>query len=82
MPPIMTPEQAAAWLGCEPRTVQENCRSGVIPAVKFGVDWAIPAEALLKRVNWLAERESETRTQPAAAALVKVAGRDGPPALS
>lgn len=61
LPPILSPELAAAVLRCEPRTVQEECRRGNLPGLKIGVDWIIPSAALIARVNSLAVEEAEKR---------------------
>lgn len=43
---LLTPEQAAEDLGCEPEHVNELAAAKKIPAVKFGRSWRFPVEAL------------------------------------
>lgn len=38
---LLSTHQAAACLGIDIRTVQAACKSGQLPATKFGRDWQI-----------------------------------------
>lgn len=84
--PIITVDQAADMLGCEPRTLEERLASGEFPGVKYGRSWRIVTTAMLQYLNEEATR-NVGRKQPAAnAAVLKTEPaakrpRRGPPTL-
>lgn len=43
---MLSPEQVAAYLDCEPKTVEEAARTGRLPGVKYGRSWRFPLSAL------------------------------------
>lgn len=43
---ILTVAQVAEVLGCTEQTVNENCNTRALPAVKFGRSWMLPVKAL------------------------------------
>ncbi len=53
---ILTAEDAAPLLRCEPTTMEEHARSGFLPAVKIGRTWLFPRAALEERLNELARQ--------------------------
>jgi|APLak6261683748_1056154.scaffolds.fasta_scaffold35095_1 excisionase family DNA binding protein len=53
---ILTPEEAAAYLKLNPRTVQEYLRDGLIPARKIGRFWRVSRQCL---DDWLGTSETE-----------------------
>lgn len=81
--PLLNSKDVADLLACSIRTVEDQARSGALPAVKFGEGWMFPADALLRAVNRIAEEEAARRSKPAVPAAVKRAPvRNGPPNLS
>ncbi len=63
---LLAPDDAAELLGCTAESVEDLLRSGVLPGVKFGRSWRIPAAALDARLNELALQEAEKRRGQAA----------------
>lgn len=43
---VLTPEQAAEALGCEPQHVNELAAQRKLPAVKYGRSWRFPVAAM------------------------------------
>lgn len=43
---VLTPEQAAEALGCEPQHVNELAAQFKLPAVKYGRSWRFPVAAM------------------------------------
>lgn len=78
MSDILTKDEVAALLDCEPSTVEEKARTRELPGVKIGRSWVFPREALLKRLNEIALRAVE----PSAPRYTATAPRRrAPPAL-
>jgi excisionase family DNA binding protein len=50
-PAILSRDQVAAMLDCEPDTVDIAARNGVLPGLKFGRSWVFPQAALLEFLN-------------------------------
>jgi excisionase family DNA binding protein len=44
--PMMSVQQVAEYLDCEPKTVEEALRIKRLPGVKYGRSWRIPLSAL------------------------------------
>ena len=64
--PILTVKEAADWLQCSTRTVEDLARAGKLPGKVFGEGgWVFPAEAFFRAVNRMAEEEAERRSKPA-----------------
>lgn len=61
MDEVLTIEQVAALLACEITTVAEHLRSGLLPGLKFGRQWVVPARAFFERVNALAHEQAAAR---------------------
>jgi excisionase family DNA binding protein len=40
---FLTPAQLARKLGCHVKTIRRDCLGGLVPAVKVGTAWRIPA---------------------------------------
>lgn len=53
---VLTPEEAAAYLKLNPRTMQEYLRDGLIPARKIGRFWRVSRQCL---DDWLGGAETE-----------------------
>lgn len=51
MAAVMSEDEVAALLDCEPKTVQEKARMGELPGVKFGRSWRFPKSALLEALH-------------------------------
>jgi excisionase family DNA binding protein len=66
---ILTREQVAALLDCEPHTVDVAARRGDLPGVKYGRSWVFPRVALLEFLNHRA------------LAMLPVHGTKAPPAV-
>lgn len=48
---ILTKEEVAILLDCEPSTAEEKARTHELPAVKYGKRWLFPKEAMLSHLN-------------------------------
>jgi excisionase family DNA binding protein len=65
-------QDVAKILGCAEETLEAHFRSGRLPALKFGRQWTIPAQAFIKHINDLAlteaseRRSDKNRPQPTA----------------
>jgi len=51
MDEILTVEQVAGLLDCEPVTVESKARGQELPAIKFGRSWVFPRVALMDALN-------------------------------
>jgi len=67
---ILTEQEVADLLACEPETVQARARSAELPGLKFGKSWVFPRSALMQRLH--DQALSREAARPAAKA-VKVA---------
>ena len=67
--PIITVDQAAELLGCEPGTLEAQLAGGRFPGVKYGRSWRDITAAMLQHLNEEAMR-NVGRKQPAANAAV------------
>lgn len=79
MSDILTKQQVASLLECEPETVEEKARAGVLPGIKFGRSWVFPREALLTVLNKMAVAGRPVVKAPA---VHKAAARRQPPRLA
>lgn len=84
--PLLTVDQAATALGCEPPTVEAALRSGDLPGVQFGRSWVIPESALAARLHDKALEEAARRREAAnepkpRTAVLRDVKRKAPPAL-
>jgi excisionase family DNA binding protein len=76
---ILTKDQVADMLDCEPSTVEEKARNHELPGVKIGRSWLFPRQALMQRLNEMAlARPALTRPQGVIKPSLK---RRPPPAL-
>ena len=82
MKDVMSKDEVAEILDCEPVTVEEKARTGELPGVKFGRSWIFPKTALLECLHTKALENTKPRTtvSPAARAVTNTAKRR-PPAL-
>lgn len=53
---VLTTDEVAEMLECEPKTVEEKLRRGELPGVKLGRSWMCPKQALLETLNDLAKK--------------------------
>ena len=75
---VYTADQAAALLGCSPKTVEEMARDGRLPGIKPGGSWVFPAGALARRLDELAlEEAAQRRKAPSPAATLQKPARPG-----
>ena len=79
MSDILTKQQVASLLECEPETVEEKARAGVLPGIKFGRSWVFPREALLTALNKMAVAGRPSVKAPA---IHKGVQRRQPPQLA
>ena len=59
---ILTEEETAAMLDCDPGTVQALAREGKWPAVKVGRSWRFPRQALIETLNNLGRMNMQRET--------------------
>jgi excisionase family DNA binding protein len=78
---VLTEQEVAHILDCEPSTIQEKARRGELPGIKVGRSWRFPRIALLQALNEKALANIPQRPAPRAV-FVGGAGRKPPPALS
>ena len=48
---ILTEQEVAELLDCEPSTAQAMARDGKVPAIKAGRSWRFPRAALIESLN-------------------------------
>lgn len=70
--PMMSVQQVAEYLDCEPKTVEEALRVKRLPGVKYGRSWRIPVSALDEALH--AEAMAARRNAPAIVATADAAG--------
>lgn len=81
MSDILTADEVAQLLDCEPSTIQAQARAHELPGIKIGRSWRFPRVALLEALNRKAlENQVPERATPKAVTR-KPAGRRSPPAL-
>lgn len=51
---ILSKDEVASMLDCEPSTVEEKARNHELPGVKIGRSWLFPRQALMQRLNEMA----------------------------
>ena len=84
---LLTPDEAAAALGCEQSTVVSKLHAGELPGVKLGRAWRLPVDALRQHLAAQAmknlERTSAAPPAPSAVAMGAPPSRrrNAPPAL-
>ena len=61
MKEILTAEEVAEMLLCDIVTAADRLNRGVIPGLKFGRSWVIPAAAFYQRLNEMALEEAAQR---------------------
>jgi hypothetical protein len=61
MAEILTIEQVAELLQCDPDTAAVQFNAGQLPGVKFGRRWVIPAQAFYERLHVLALEQAAER---------------------
>jgi excisionase family DNA binding protein len=76
---ILSKDQVADMLDCEPSTVEEKARNHELPGVKIGRSWLFPRQALMQRLNEMAlAKPVPTRPQ---GIIKQTTKRRAPPAL-
>lgn len=69
---VMSKDEVAAILDCEPGTVEDKARAGELPAVKYGRSWIFPRTALLECLHKQAlENTKPKNSKPASLAVAK-----------
>lgn len=82
MKDVMSKDEVAEILDCEPVTVEEKARTGELPGVKFGRSWIFPRTALLECLNAKALENTKSRaSKKPDAKAVKNPFKRSPPAL-
>lgn len=61
---ILSLIEASEIAMCGPQKFAQGLRAGLYPGYKAGRNWVIPRDALIKRLNELAELEAEKRRTP------------------
>ncbi|SOD27636.1 DNA binding domain-containing protein, excisionase family [Variovorax sp. YR752] len=61
---ILSKEEVASMLDCEPSTVEEKARTHELPGVKIGRSWLFPRQALMQRLNEMALAEPAPSRRP------------------
>ena len=79
MTDVLSIEQVAELLDCSIDTVAERTVKRELPAVKFGRSYRYPREALIRRLNELAQRDPEPAPKPRAVVVQRQ--RKPPPLL-
>lgn len=77
---ILSKDQVASMLDCEPSTIEEKARSHELPGVKIGRSWIFPRQALMQRLNEIALAKPPQPPRPQGV-LVQRKDRKAPPAL-
>lgn len=78
---VMSKDEVAAILDCEPCTVEDKARAGELPAVKYGRSWIFPRTALLECLHKQALENTKPKGSAAPRAVAKRTTRREPPAL-
>lgn len=81
MSDILTADEVAALLDCEPSTIQAQARAHELPGIKIGRSWRFPRVALLEALNRKALENQVPKAAAPKAVTRKTAGRRTPPAL-
>lgn len=69
---MLSPEQVAEYLDCEPKTVEEAARAGRLPGVKYGRSWRFPLSALDEALHREAMQTMASKAVPAAPTAVSL----------
>lgn len=81
MTDILTEDEVADLLDCEPSTIQAKARAHELPSIKIGRSWCFPGAALPEALNRKAlENQVQAHSTPKAVTR-KPVGRRSPPAL-
>lgn len=56
MPEMITPDALAKYTGISAHTIRRQCRDGVIPATKIGVQWVIPRDLVFANLIEMEEK--------------------------
>jgi excisionase family DNA binding protein len=77
---ILTEQEVATLLDCEPATVQEKARNADLPGLKYGRSWVFPRAALMEALHTKALARRPAKPEPVAT-FVKQSQRKAPPVL-
>ena len=81
MTDILTEDEVADLLDCEPSTIQAKARVHELPSIKIGRSWRFPGAALLEALNRKAlENQVQAHSTPKGVTR-KPVGRRSPLAL-
>ena len=76
---VLSEEEVATILVCEPSTIQEKARLGELPAVKIGRSWCFPLVPLLESLNAKAKaNEQKAPRNPGGVAIIASKTRQPP----
>jgi len=64
LPPVLSTEQAASLLGCEPEQIKYLASRNQLPGAKVGRGWIFHAEALMAHLRRLCEANLEASNVP------------------
>ena len=78
---VMSKDEVAVILDCEPGTVEDKARAGELPAVKYGRSWIFPRTALLECLHKQALENTKPRASATPKAVSIKATKRVPPAL-
>lgn len=69
---LLTAEEVAALLDCQPSTVEAAWRAGTLPGFRLGQHWRVPETALYEGIHALAMKNcmAAAATPPAPAAVL------------
>lgn len=77
LPPLLTVDQVAAMLECEPTTIEKALRERRLPGIQYGRPWLLPREALLAELNRQATANLTKAEPTKPAAVLMPTGRRG-----
>lgn len=80
LPDVLTTDEVAALLRCEPETVEERTRQRELPGVKYGRSWMYPREALMQVLNRIALMHLEPTSKAQVSSASKPMRMVAPPA--
>ena len=64
LPALLVASEVAELLHCAETTVNDMARRGTLPAVKPGVSWLFPHQALISHLNAEAQAQALERRRP------------------
>lgn len=80
MSEILTAEEVAEMLACQPSTIEAKARARELPGIRIGHSWRFPRVALMEALNRKA-MDNQVKRDPAPLAVTKKKPGRTPPAL-